>query len=72
MNNLTIGELIEKYPFVTGFFEANKLDTGSFENKTFQEYLDNFSQGEIDDFHANSRIIPFRSRLFVRFYSCVC
>ncbi|MBC8590961.1 ATP-binding cassette domain-containing protein [Wansuia hejianensis] len=50
MNNLTIGELIEKYPFVTGFFEANKLDTGSFENKTFQEYLDNFSQGEIEDF----------------------
>lgn len=25
-------------------------------------------QGEIDDFHANSRIIPFRSRLFVRFF----
>ena len=49
MNNLTIIELINKYPFVETYFEDNKLDIKGFENKTFDEYLNHFSEEEIED-----------------------
>lgn len=49
MNNLTIIELINKYPFVETYFEDNKLDIKGFEDKTFDEYLNHFSEEEIED-----------------------
>jgi ABC-type lipoprotein export system ATPase subunit len=49
MNNLTIRELIEKYPFVVSYFEDNKLDINSFEDYTFEEYLSHFSVEEIEN-----------------------
>lgn len=49
MNKLTIGQLQEKYPFVTGYFEENKLDIKQYKDKTFKEYLDSFSQEYIED-----------------------
>ncbi len=50
MYNLKINELLEKYPFVEGFFESNKLNIKGHENKTFKEFLDNFTEMEIEDF----------------------
>lgn len=50
MNKLTIKELIEKYPFVEGFFEANKLDIEGQEDKSFEDYLKNISDEEVEDF----------------------
>ncbi len=50
MNKLTIKELIEKYPFVEGFFEANKLDIKGQEDKSFEDYLRNISDEEVEDF----------------------
>ena len=50
MHNKVIAEIIGKYPFVEGFLEENKLDIKGYENKTFAEYLDNFSEEEIEDF----------------------
>ncbi|WFA08216.1 ATP-binding cassette domain-containing protein [Tissierella sp. Yu-01] len=49
MNNLTINELINKYPFVETYFEDNKLDVRGFEEKTFDEYLNHFSEEDIED-----------------------
>jgi ABC-type lipoprotein export system ATPase subunit len=49
MNNLTINELINKYPFIETYFEDNKLDVRGFEDKTFNEYLNHFSEEEIED-----------------------
>lgn len=50
MNNLTIKELIEKYPFVEGFFEANKLNIEGQEDKNFGDYLNNIPDEEVEDF----------------------
>lgn len=50
MYNLKINELLEKYPFVEGFFESNKLNIIGHENKTFKEFLDSFTEMEIEDF----------------------
>lgn len=50
MNNMKLKILIEKYPFVSDYFEANKLDIREDEEKTFNEFLDTFSEEHIEDF----------------------
>lgn len=49
MNNLKIKELIDKYPFVINYFESNKLDITGYEDKTFEEYLNHFSEEDIEN-----------------------
>lgn len=49
MNNLKIKELLEKYPFVTTYFEDNKLDVRGYEEVAFDEYLAHFSDEEIEN-----------------------
>lgn len=50
MSNLTIREILERYPFVLGYFEENKLDIQGHEDRTFEEFLNSFSEGDIEDF----------------------
>ena len=50
MHNMTIAEILERYPFVEGYFEGNKLNIKGHENKTFMEFLDSFTELEIEDF----------------------
>lgn len=44
IESLSLAQLIEKYPFVTTYFEDNKLDIQGFENLTFASYLSTFSE----------------------------
>lgn len=46
---LTINELQQKYPFIISFFEDNKFNLEGFEEKTFIDYLNHFSEEEIDE-----------------------
>jgi len=47
---MKIGDLERNYPFILAFFENNKLDVSGFEKYTFAEFLQHFSQEEIEDF----------------------
>ena len=49
MNNLRIKELLEKYPFISTYFEDNKLDVTGYEESTFDQYLNHFSGEEIEN-----------------------
>ncbi len=49
LERLTIKELIEKYPFVINYFEDNRLNVEGYEDKTFQEYLNHFTEEEIEE-----------------------
>ena len=49
MNKMTIRELEEKYPFVSSYFEENKLEVDDFKDNTFSEYLDHFSEEDIEN-----------------------
>ena len=49
MNNLTIRELENKYPFVSNYFEENKLDIKDYKDSTFNEYLKHFTEEDIED-----------------------
>lgn len=49
MNNITIKELLEKFPFVATYLEDNKLEVKGHEEGTFDEYLNHFSGEEIEN-----------------------
>ena len=49
MNNLTIRELENKFPFITNYLEENKLDTTNYKDVTFKEYLKHFTEEDIED-----------------------
>ena len=49
MNNLTIGQIEEKYPFVTSYFEENKLDVSNHKDLRFREFLDRFTEEDIEN-----------------------
>lgn len=49
MKNLTIRQLLQKYPFAGSYFEQNKLDIAGYEDRTFAQYLAHFSEAEIED-----------------------
>ncbi|NLL80906.1 MAG: ABC transporter ATP-binding protein [Tissierellia bacterium] len=49
MSNLSIGKLIEKYPFVTTYLDENKLDVTGYEDLRFEEYLNHFSEEDIEN-----------------------
>ncbi|MFD3157079.1 ATP-binding cassette domain-containing protein [Haloimpatiens sp. FM7330] len=42
-------ELIQEYPFIVNYFDDNKLIIEGFENKTFKEFLEHFSEEEIEE-----------------------
>ena len=50
---LKISEVENKYPFILSFFENNKLDISGFENKTFNEYLEHFTEEDIEEWAIN-------------------
>lgn len=49
IENLTLKNLLEKYPFTDTYFSDNKLDISGFEDRTFVDYLSHFSQEELED-----------------------
>ncbi|MDW2797496.1 ATP-binding cassette domain-containing protein [Clostridium boliviensis] len=49
MINISIKKLLGEYPFAAAYFEQNKLTVAGFEDQTFEEYLDHFSEEELED-----------------------
>lgn len=48
IKNLTVNTLIKKYPFIQSFFESNRININGFEQKSFDDYLDAYSQQELE------------------------
>lgn len=49
MTNISIKKLLEENPFATAYFEQNKLTIAGFEDQTFEEFLNHFSEEELED-----------------------
>ena len=49
IDDLKISELLLKYPFSENFFSENMLEVKGFENFTFNEYLNMFTEEQIED-----------------------
>lgn len=65
MNNLTIGQIEEKYPFVTSYFEDNKLDTTDYKDKTFKEFLNHFTEEDIENWAIDKKKLEEDLEIFI-------
>lgn len=65
MHNTIIAEILDKYPFVEGYFEENKLDIKGHENKTFSDFLDGFTEEEIEDFAIDKEALTKNLEIYL-------
>lgn len=49
MRDLTIAQLLEKYPFVVSYFTENKLDVKDAGDKTFSQFLEAIDSYQLED-----------------------
>lgn len=49
IKSTSLKRLEQRYPFIINYFANNKLNTEGFENKTFEEYLNHFSEEDIEE-----------------------
>ena len=47
--DLSIARLLAEYPYAAAYFEQNKLDVSGYEELTFPQYLEHFTQDELED-----------------------
>lgn len=49
MTDISIARLLAEYPYAAAYFEQNKLDVSGYEKLTFPQYLEHFTQDELED-----------------------
>ncbi|MSS09620.1 ABC transporter ATP-binding protein [Clostridium sp. WB02_MRS01] len=49
MMESSLDQLLKEYPFVSAYFEQNRLDISGYGDKTFREYLEHFTEEELED-----------------------
>lgn len=53
LETLSINDLQSEYPFVISYFEDNKLDLKGYEDKSFIEFLEHFTEEDIEQWAIN-------------------
>ena len=57
IEGIKIEELLVKYPFVEAFFSENAIEVTGYEDKTFAEFLDKFTEEEIEDMALDKELL---------------
>lgn len=57
IEDMKIEELLAKYPFAEAFFSENAIDVAGHEGKTFAEFLDKFTEEEIEDMALDKELL---------------
>lgn len=65
MENLKIKELIEKYPFVTAFFDENNFDISKSLDLTFLQYLNLFTEEEIEELAIDKNVLINSLKIYI-------
>ncbi len=66
MKNLTIAELLTRYPFAEDFFQQNRLDVHGFEHLSFSDYLEHFSIDEREDNAIDVEKMPLELEAYIQ------
>ena len=66
MSEIQLKELLEKYPFVADFFESTGFDISENLDSTFTEYLDKFSEEELEEKAIDKSEIKKQLDIFVQ------
>jgi len=54
---MKIEELLVKYPFAEAFFSENAIEVTGYEDKTFAEFLDKFTEEEVEDMALDKELL---------------
>ncbi len=65
MKDLTIDDLIAQYPYITGYFENNRLDVSQHRHLTFNAFLDTFTEEEVEDWAIDKEELQAGLFLFI-------
>jgi len=57
IEGMKIEELLAKYPFAEAFFSENAIEVTGHEGKTFAEFLDKFTEEEIEDMALDKELL---------------
>jgi len=57
IEGMKIEELLVKYPFAEAFFSENAIEVTRHENKTFAEFLDKFTEEELEDMALDKELL---------------
>lgn len=60
-----IKDLEKQYPFILSFFENNKLDVKDYEEFTFEEYLNHFTQEDIEEWAIDIEKIKLDLEVYI-------
>ena len=57
IEGMKIEELLAKYPFAEAFFSENAIEVAGHEDKTFDEFLDKFTEEEVEDMALDKELL---------------
>ena len=57
IEGMKIEELLAKYPFAEAFFSENAIEVSGHEGKTFAEFLDKFTEEEVEDMALDKELL---------------
>ena len=57
IEGMKIEELLAKYPFAEAFFSENTIEVAGHEDKTFAEFLDKFTEEEVEDMALDKELL---------------
>ena len=57
IEGMKMEELLVKYPFAEAFFSENAIEVTGYENKTFAEFLDKFTEEELEDMALDKELL---------------
>ena len=57
IEGMKIEELLVKYPFAEAFFSENAIEVTGHENKTFAEFLEKFTEEELEDMALDKELL---------------
>lgn len=57
IEGMKIEELLAKYPFAEAFFSENAIEVEGHEDKTFAEFLDKFTEEEVEDMALDKELL---------------
>lgn len=57
IEGMKIEELLTKYPFAEAFFSENAIEVTGHEDKTFAEFLDKFTEEEVEDMALDKELL---------------
>ena len=62
---IVIGDLLHKYPFVSGYFDQNKMDIQGHESETVKGFLDRYSEAEREEWAIDKDKLISDLNLFI-------